>query len=105
MQPVHSWKWSQITEGFSFFAAIALATWAAAAYGMPTAASAMVQTRMKSRRSTESLPAAVSSLETRTVEAMASSCRAPGRRTRSRKALGVEDCACADRRHHANESI
>ncbi len=58
---MHSWKCSQITEGFNFFAWIALATFAAAAYGMPTAARAIVHTRMKSRRSTDDLRSVLSS--------------------------------------------
>jgi hypothetical protein len=47
-----------MTDGFSFFAAAAWAALAAAAYGIPIAAKASVQTRMKSRRSTEESPPA-----------------------------------------------
>jgi hypothetical protein len=46
-----------MTDGFSFFLTTALAISAAAEKGIPTAASASVQTRMKSRRSTEDFPA------------------------------------------------
>ena len=62
-----------MTEGFSFFAAIALATFAAAAYGSPTAASAIVQTRMKSRRSTVIFTAASDFSKPRSLDVMPTS--------------------------------
>ena len=50
VHPVHSWKWSQITEGLTP-AAAASATRAAAAALRPTAAAAMVTALTKLRRS------------------------------------------------------
>ena len=50
MQPVHSWKCSQMTDGFSPLAA-ASAHLTPTDAGRPTATAAMVQTRRKSRRS------------------------------------------------------
>ena len=53
LQQVHSWKWSQITDGLRP-AAAASAILTPAATGRPTAAAAIVQTFKKSRRSTPS---------------------------------------------------
>ena len=50
VQPVHSWKCSQITDGFTP-AAAASAIFAAALDPRPTAAAAIVTTFMKLRRS------------------------------------------------------
>ena len=49
VQPVHSWKWSQMTEGFFPFATFS-AIFSPAQAGRPTAPAAMEQTLMKSRR-------------------------------------------------------
>ncbi len=49
VQPVHSWKWSQMTEGF-FPLVTFSAIFSPAQAGSPTAAAAAVQTFTKSRR-------------------------------------------------------
>src|SRR5574342_1346389 len=59
VQPVHSWKWSQITDGF-FPAATFSAIFSAAEAGRPTAAAAAVQTLRKSRRETPVAPTGTS---------------------------------------------
>jgi len=51
VHPVHSWNWSQITEGFLFWTAAAICS--AAEAGRPTAAAARLHTLRKSRRETE----------------------------------------------------
>jgi hypothetical protein len=50
VQPVHSWKCSQMTDGF--FLPTFSAIFSPAHAGKPTAAAAVVQTLMKSRRET-----------------------------------------------------
>ncbi len=50
MQPVHSWKCSQTTDGF--FLPTLSAIFSPAQAGRPTAAAATLQTLMKSRRET-----------------------------------------------------
>src|SRR5512144_823425 len=49
VQPVHSWKWSQTTEGFFPFATFS-AIFSPAHAGRPTAAAAALHTFTKSRR-------------------------------------------------------
>src|SRR5512133_3179932 len=49
VQPVHSWKWSQTTDGFCPFATFS-AIFSPAHAGSPTAAAAAEQTFTKSRR-------------------------------------------------------
>src|SRR5512139_3231992 len=56
VHPVHSWKWSQMTEGFLPFA-MSSAIASPAHAGRPTAAAAVVQIFRKSRRDGEEGPA------------------------------------------------
>ena len=62
-QPVHSWKWSQITEGLPFFST-ASATWVCMAKGSPIMAVAVTHAFIKLLRVTPSQNISVSSFIT-----------------------------------------
>ena len=100
MHPVHSWKCSQITEGFTP-AAAASTIFAAAVASRPTAAAARVMALTKLRRSRPSTSATGLSKDRRSFMLVASLlrsgrwpgptqlCRGDGA---ARRPVGAEDC-------------